>query len=129
MLMSNWQGNFLWRCSDATAINFYCKFKICVPAGNTNRLWCNCLLRKTEHHNYTCSWLDISLPLKSWQYSQCYNYTISPPFIFPPLPFLRCTYLYWEDMQINTIPHPQTPGIFFIRPWLCFHRGFKIISD
>lgn len=102
--MSNWKGNFLWHYYDAVVINFYCNFKSCIPAGNTNRLWCNCLFRKTGHHNYTCSWLNISSPLKSQQYSQCYSYTISPPSLFHP--FLSWdAHIYYEKI-CRVIPSP-----------------------
>lgn len=126
--MKNWKGNFLWYYYDAVVINFYCNLKICIPAGNTKRLWCNCLFRKTGHHNYTCSWLNISSALKSRQYSQCYSYTISPPSLF--LPFLSWDkHICYEKACRLILPPPSTIRYIFIRPWLCFHRCLFIISD
>lgn len=127
--MSNWKGKFLWRYYDVTVINFHCNFKICIPAGNTNRLWCNCLFRKTGHHNYTCSWLNISSPLKSRQYSQCYCSTISSPSLFLLYLFWDAHICYEKICRLIPSPHLQTPGTFFRRPWLCFHKGFFIISQ
>lgn len=105
--MSNWKGNFLWCYYDAIVINFYCNSKICIPAENRNRLWCNCLFRKTGHHGYTCSWLNISSPFKSRQHSQCYSYTISSPSLFLPSLFWDAHICYEKICRLTPSPIPK----------------------